>query len=32
LSDTPYGFGIICIGTLVICILILLILRKKNML
>lgn len=32
LSNTPYGFGIICLGTLIICILILLILRKKNML
>ena len=32
LSNTPYGFAIICLGTLIICILILLILRKKNML
>ena len=32
LSNTPYVFGIICLGTLGICILILLILRKKNML
>ena len=32
LSETPYGFGIICVGTLIICIIILLILKKKKML
>ena len=32
LSDTPHGFGIICAGTLIICVLALLILKKRKML
>jgi magnesium transporter len=32
LANTPHGFGIICLMTLAICIIILLILRKKKML
>lgn len=32
LSETPYGFGIICVIILVICVIIALILRKKKML
>ncbi len=32
LSDTPYGFGIICLFTLVICIVVGVILRKRKML
>jgi magnesium transporter len=32
LSKTPFGFGLICLGTLIICVITLLILRKKRML
>lgn len=32
LSETPYGFGIICLGTLIICILALIILKRRKML
>ena len=30
LADSPYGFGLICLGTLVICAIIFLILKKKK--
>lgn len=32
LSRSPYGFGLICLGTLIICIVILMILKRKKML
>lgn len=32
LADSPFGFGLICLGTLIICVLILVILKKKKML
>ena len=31
-SDTPYGFGIICVLTLIICIAVMIVLRKRKML
>lgn len=32
LADTPYGFGIICVGTLIICIITFILLKKRKML
>jgi magnesium transporter len=32
LSDTPHGFGLICLGTTVICVITMVILKKRKML